>query len=258
MENKVCGIYMIRNLVNNKVYIGQSIDIYERWNEHICALRGEYHANNHLQSSWNKYKECNFEFSIIEECDESELNNKEIFWIAENDSYYNGYNQTKGGGGIRGFKHSDETKAKISVANKGENNFMYGKHHSYETKQKISVANKGKCVGDKNPMYGDHRFAGENNPNYGKRLSEKTKTKISNALIGQFAGENNPRARAVYCIELDEFFLYAKEAFEKYDIDHSNIIKCCKGKQGSAGRHPQTGEKLHWIYVDKMNNSSIA
>lgn len=145
-----------------------------------------------------------------------------------------------------------------SNAMRGENNPNYGKHHSDETKQKISKANKGKCVGDKNPMYGDHRFAGENNPNYGKQRPEETKTKISNALIGQSTGENNPRARAVYCPELDEFFLYVKEAFEKYGIDHSNIIKCCKGKQGFAGRHPITGEKLHWVYTDETNNSSVA
>ena len=66
MEDKVCGIYMIKNIVNNKVYVGQSIDIYGRWTEHICALRGKYHANNHLQRSWNKYQEHSFEFSIIE------------------------------------------------------------------------------------------------------------------------------------------------------------------------------------------------
>lgn len=140
----------------------------------------------------------------------------------------------------------------------GERNPNYGKHHSDETKQKISMANKGKCAGDKNPMYGDHRFAGENNPNYGKHLSEEAKTKISNALVGQFSGEKNPRARAIYCPELNEFFLYAKEVFEKYGIDHSNIIKCCKGKQGSAGRHPITGEKLHWVYADEMDDSSVA
>lgn len=144
-----------------------------------------------------------------------------------------------------------------SNAMRGENNPMYGKHLSDETKQKISISNKGKCAGDKNPMFGVHRF-GENNPNYGKNVSEVTKTKISSALIGQFSGEKNPRARSIYCPELNEFFLYAKAASEKYGVDHSNIIKCCKGKQGYAGLHPVTGEKLHWIYADEMNNSSVA
>ena len=48
------------------------------------------------------------------------------------------------------------------------------------------------------------------------------------------------------------------QLFEKYGIDHSNIIKCCKGKQGFAGRHLITGEKLHWVYADETNNSSVA
>lgn len=154
----------------------------------------------------------------------------------------------------------EEARIARSIAMSGENNVMYEKHHSESTKQKISVANKGKCSGEKNPMYGDHRFTGENNPNYGKHLHEEIRLKISEALIGKLAGENNPRARAIYCPELDEIFLYAKEAFEKYGIDHSNIIKCCKGngRQKTAGRHPITGEKLHWIYADEMNNSSVA
>ena len=144
-----------------------------------------------------------------------------------------------------------------SNAMRGENNPRYGKSCSDETRQKISIANKGKTAGSKNPMFGVRRF-GKDNPNYGKNLSEETKIKISNALFGQFSGEKNPRSRAIYCPELNEFFSYAKEASEKYEIDHSNIIKCCKGKQITAGRHPITGERLHWIYVDDMNNTYIA
>ena len=51
------GIYMIRNLSNNKVYIGQSTNINRRWNDHKMKLKNNIHYNEHLQKSYNKYGE---------------------------------------------------------------------------------------------------------------------------------------------------------------------------------------------------------
>lgn len=64
-------IYRIRNIVNSKVYIGSTNNIMKRFNTHICNLRNKTHHNKHLQNAWNKYGESNFEFEIIEECDDS-------------------------------------------------------------------------------------------------------------------------------------------------------------------------------------------
>ena len=90
-----CGIYKITNKINNKCYIGQSINIEERWKHH---KRYEI-KNSHypLYQAFEKYGINNFNFEIIEECQQKELNSKEIYWISYFDSYYNGYNQTKGG-----------------------------------------------------------------------------------------------------------------------------------------------------------------
>ena len=95
----ICGIYMIKNIINGKMYIGKSFDIKKRWANHRYELNKGAHVNNHLQSAWNKYGECSFEFIIIEECSEEELNNKEIYWIKTLDTYHNAYNQTEGGEG---------------------------------------------------------------------------------------------------------------------------------------------------------------
>lgn len=102
-----CGIYKITNNINQKVYIGQSIDINRRWRSHKNFneyLQGHYP----LYQAFKKYGLENFSFEIIEECLPQELNDKEIYWIHFYNSYYNGYNQTTGG------QESNNTTIKIS------------------------------------------------------------------------------------------------------------------------------------------------
>lgn len=90
----VAGVYSITNKVNNKIYIGQSENVYKRRLEHIRELKGERHANWHLQRAFNKYGIENFEFTILEKCSLEELIEKEILYIKENDSLnkHKGYN----------------------------------------------------------------------------------------------------------------------------------------------------------------------
>lgn len=99
MSLKICGIYKITNIKNNKIYIGLSKNIRSRFNEHKSCLRNNIHKNQHLQNSWNCYGEDNFIFEIIEECNENELNEKEIYYIQKYQSYMQniGYNNALGG-----------------------------------------------------------------------------------------------------------------------------------------------------------------
>jgi hypothetical protein len=86
-------------------------------------------------------------------------------------------------------KHlSEKTRKKMSESRKGEKNPFYGKHHSEETKEKISNANKGKHHSEKTKKKISDAHKGENNYNYGKHLSEETKKKLSDAI----KGENHP------------------------------------------------------------------
>jgi len=75
-------IYMIKNLINNKVYIGSAIGHYKRKGQHYYLLRNNKHFNSHLQASWNTHGEENFEFKVLEFIkDLSLLKEREEFYI---------------------------------------------------------------------------------------------------------------------------------------------------------------------------------
>lgn len=96
-----CGIYCIENKINHKKYVGQSIDIKSRWRQH---KNSSLTRDTFLYRAINKYGIENFEFSILEECTEKELDTKEMYWIDFLDTYNHGYNMTLGGSGVSGYK----------------------------------------------------------------------------------------------------------------------------------------------------------
>lgn len=128
------GIYAIKNKVNNKMYIGKSVNINDRLKRHKKEIKLKIHKNKHLQSAWYFYGEDNFEILILERCKKDLLNQKEIFWIEFYDSFNNGYNKTKGGDG--GAMHPDIAKM-VGEHNKG-NKYHLGMSHSKETKKLLS------------------------------------------------------------------------------------------------------------------------
>lgn len=129
----------------------------------------------------------------------------------------------------------DICKAKELYDISGENNQMYHRHHTKETKKIMSEKKKG-------------LYEGENNPRWGKHHTEEFKQKLSQSRMG----EGNPRARKVYCIELNMVFNTILEA-QNYVGITSGILQCCSPKynRDTAGRHPITNERLHWIYVNE-------
>lgn len=95
-EEVYCGIYKIENLLNSKIYIGQSIDIFFRWKTHC------YNHNSNkvlaIDKAIQKYGKENFCFQIIELCPQEQLNTQEIYYIEKFNTYFgNGYNCTQGG-----------------------------------------------------------------------------------------------------------------------------------------------------------------
>ena len=68
-----CGIYKIKNLINNKCYIGSSVNTDKRIKNHKIMLLGGYHNNEYLQNSVLKHGIENFSFEVVSLCDEAEL-----------------------------------------------------------------------------------------------------------------------------------------------------------------------------------------
>ena len=111
----ICGIYKITNLVNGKIYIGESVDVHRRISQHkkIGRSKNGYKRdkNKPLYRALKKYGIDNFSFEIIEKCSSDDRFEREKYWI----SYYDcttksgkGYNQSDGGESGFGFNQMRE------------------------------------------------------------------------------------------------------------------------------------------------------
>lgn len=205
-----CGVYLIRNTVNGKVYVGSSIDIGKRWRQHINGLNAGRHRSPHLQSAWDCYGEISFEFSILEICGIPELLSREQSHIDEQRSSDRefGYNTCIVAGNSLGVKRSPETKAKLSKIHKGRvwdrdvverrAASMRGQKRgpmTEERKESLRAARKGVRLsdehkaniranaarGERNPMFGR---CGTLHPQYGKPCSLETRKKIGDKRRG--------------------------------------------------------------------------
>lgn len=225
-----CGIYEIFCMENEKTYIGRSVNLKIRAQRHFNSLRINKHINKHLQNSFNKYGESSFIFSIIEYLPRNNrvLNNREKYWIIQFDSKNQGFNYTKGGDGILGFKHTEETRKKIS---KNSTKHNKGKIFSKEIRKKMSRSHKGKIPYNK-----------------GISMKESQKVKISNTKKGipvhteeeknirskHWMGNKNPNYREdindSIIIELYEKKYSLRKIAKEFKCTHktiSNRLKKC-------------------------------
>lgn len=179
--NSVSCIYIIINAKSNKVYIGQAQDVSKRWQHHRATLRGGYHRNRYLQRAWDKYGEKAFSFKILEYCSIEQLDEREQhyldIYISKNICYNIAIDAKSS---ARGVKRSDETRMRISAAQKGQKR----QPPSDETKRKISESNKGK------PKSEAHR-KNLSIASMGKIVSQETRKKIGDAGRGRTISEES-------------------------------------------------------------------
>jgi group I intron endonuclease len=196
------GIYQIRNLVDDKRYIGSAAakgGFANRWGAHRCKLRQHNHHNRYLQNAWNKYGEDAFTFEILLYCDSDDCITFEQMAI---DCYEPEYNICRIAGSPFGRKHSDETRAKLR-------SMRLGKGLSEATKLKLSQAHRG------------------------KRASDATKLKMSMSQKGKHDGLNAAILDAQKVMKIKDLLrkdVSQKDIAKRFGVDPTTISSIKTGK----------------------------
>ena len=136
-KNPKIGVYQIMCMINRRVYIGGSVNIQQRWSNHKSKLTRNKHPNKHLQKDYNEFKEDQFICTILEECTEIKLKEREQYWMDDIQCYNknNGYNIFNFSSSSLGFTYPEETKLKMSISAK--------KYHTKNPERKREIwANK--------------------------------------------------------------------------------------------------------------------
>ena len=191
-------IYLITNKVDNKKYIGQTLekDINERWKSHF--KKGS--NCRYLKHALKKYGKSNFKFDIICICFDKDCDKYEQEYMDKyNTLVPNGYNLRQAGNNGR---HNEETKKKIS--NSVRLNYA-----------KLTPEQKKKYI---------EKRSGANNPQFGKKRTPEEKEKLRNKKTN----------RKVDCFNLQNELIATyktiKDACDATGSNNSSISKCCKGK----------------------------
>lgn len=212
-------IYKITNLINGKLYIGQTITSIERRFSKHCG-----NENQIVSKAIHKYGVENFKVEEIDRAEtREELNEKEIYWIKYYNSLVpNGYNVA--GGGNKNIIVHELTRKKLSECHKGEKAPWYGKHLTEETKHKLSESHKGKC------KYWS-----------GKTRGIETVKKMSENRKGKTIGATHVQSVKVLCVETNTIYDSIGEASRLSKVSRTGIINNLKGRSKSA-------DGRHWVY----------
>lgn len=227
------GVYLIRNKANGKVYVGSSVRIEERWEDHIRELNGNRHNNRYLLHAWQKYGQENFSFEIIETTDdESSLVDLEQKWIDYFRSYERdkGYNLSPHAYNILGYRFTEEQRKRVSEA-------LKGKRKSEEHRKKLWINRK---VTEE-----QRRFMSQLGKSWkGKKIVGEHSRKKSEAQ----RGSKNPRAKYT-----EELILAIKkdlanqlptcEIVKKYGVNYMLVYEVRKGKKWTHVRLDEESEK---------------
>lgn len=214
------GIYYITNKVNNKVYVGSSVNLSRRKNKHFSELRCGVHTNIHLQRAFSKDGEANFTFEIAEEVPKDrlfEVENQYLTLAKALPFFYYNINHVAEGGRL-GRKHSEESKQRMSKA-------LTGKKRTEETKRKISEIKLGTKHSEETKRKISKATAGSNNPFYGKHITEEHRQKLIKLRVDN----------TIYTFKnksTNEIFTGMQNDFKKmYKLNNSHVVSLIKGRR---------------------------
>lgn len=183
-------IYSIKNIINDKVYVGCTITtLKKRFEEHAWrCLKSD--SNTKFCNSIRKYGIENFNIELIEECEIKVIYEREKHYIEQFNTYNTGLNSTIGGEGCLGYKHSKEIREKISLtikdgrSHKGKTyEELYGDRAEEEKlKRKISSCWNKMTEDEKNLRVNNIKTATRKNSKYGIDLVKEIKQKINEGV----------------------------------------------------------------------------
>ncbi|YP_010509711.1 homing endonuclease [uncultured phage cr105_1] len=112
------GVYMIKNVLNNKRYIGSSRNIKQRLRTHLSTLIKNRHHNKHLLNSYNKYGQSSFKMCILELCED--IQDTILFLEQKYLDLKPEYNKAKIAENNSGWHHTEDTKNRMSQFRTGK------------------------------------------------------------------------------------------------------------------------------------------
>lgn len=111
----VSGVYQITCLANDRFYIGSSVNVGNRFSEHLSHLKSNQHHSAHMQRAWNKYGPHQFVFKLLELVEEDRLLEREQWYLDEYRPFDKeiGFNTLELAGRNTGLVMSEKTKEKL-------------------------------------------------------------------------------------------------------------------------------------------------
>lgn len=229
------GIYYIKNIITHKVYVGSAISFKVRKRSHFKELRGNYHHCSHLQNSFNKYNEEDFEFEVIKYVDikkqliPEEQRYMDWYGAGNHDLCYN--TEIKAGGNFRHkFTKKQKQKMKDIMQKYAKTVIQYDLNGKYikawpsitcaAKNMNLSKHSISNCCRGKSKSSAKSQWSFEED--FENKINKKMKSKPS------------PKGKAIFQYNINGEFIKewnsAAEVERELGFDSSAIRKCCKGK----------------------------
>ena len=224
---KQTGVFLIRNVVNGKLYVGSASKSFKlRWQNHLKLLKAGNHHSEKLQKDFDSYGKDSFEFEIALTCGPKNCLFYEQQFIDQLDVVHKGYNVSPHAGApMRGRKHSKEAKQKMRAAGLGKKKSPEHAQHISEAKRGVPLSLKN-CEGIKR-SWKIRRLT---------PVSEETRNKLSEASLGRPVSEKSRQAiisrnKARKGIKTGPMNLTEEEHQRRIDANKARAGKVYEGEQ---------------------------
>ena len=233
------GIYMVVNMINHKKYIGQSKNIKKRFqNHHLVDYKNENNCNYNTKfyQAIRNYGIDNFEVIVLQLCKEEELDDLEIKFIKEFDTFKNGYNSTEGGQFWSPNIHSEEIEIKRQQTREKNKSLMSENHPRAKlTNQQVWDIRQRYIDGESiKDIYQDFKDLYSSQQTFKRIVLGQTYVTVGNIPNKEQIRHTNAKLTDVQVKEIRNSYkkgvISYRELGEKYGLSESSIAAIIKRK----------------------------